>query len=318
MSRDWLPSESKVVEQYINSPQDYARRKQLYIEWYSFAAQSSVKFEAWLTKFSDKYESDWASQQVYGRNDPIQTFKGTKRTISISWKLIADHLQQAIDNQGKVSLLMAYLYPVYDASGFLMAPPLMRLRFANWAVSADSFPTTDKPSPFDPNQVHPAKDSGLVGRCDGFSFEPVLENGVFDDVGGKLYPKELELSTTFHVVHTHRLGWQISGEDNVETRDQGFLSFPYGERLSHAAVADGDSRITYAGASPLPVNQWNSVEQEQYQQLIQDGIYSPSEARRQINEIYNKRKDPGAGGLVGLGGGMGPTTSGDLAGGETS
>jgi len=288
MPRDWLKSEDEVTTSYYNGPQDYARQKQLYIEWYSFAARSSVKFEAWLTKFSDKYESDWASQQVYGRNDPIQTFKGTKRTIQISWKLIADHLQQAIDNQGKVSLLMAYLYPVYDTSGFLMAPPLMRLRFANWAVSADSFPTTKAPSPFDPNLVQPAKDSGLVGRCDGFSFEPVIENGVFDDMAGSLYPKELELSTTFHVFHTHRLGWQIGG-DGVQARDQGFQSFPYGESLTRA-VADG-TRIAYASATPLPANSWNLAEQTAYQELMKDGLYSPSEARRHVQEMYNKRLD---------------------------
>ena len=294
-----LKSEAEVVEGYFNSPVDYAARKQLYIEWYSFAAQSSVRFDAWLTKFSDKYESDWASQQVYGRNDPIQTFKGTKRTIQLSWKLIADHLEQAIENQRKVSLLTAYLYPVYDEQGFLVAPPLMRLRFMNWAVDASSItPNLAGAAPppgtggllLEPDSIL-AKDSGLVGRSDGFSFEPVLENGVFDDIHGRIYPKELELSTTFHVFHTHRLGWQLGENDPAtsKTRDMGFRQFPYGETLTHIAMADGDNSIPYGSAVPIPNNTWNKEEQDAYRELMETGNFTPSQARSLINEQQEAR-----------------------------
>ena len=49
----------------------------------------TVRFMAFLTQFQDQYTSDWTADTVYGRMDPIATFQGTVRTISLGWAVPA-------------------------------------------------------------------------------------------------------------------------------------------------------------------------------------------------------------------------------------
>jgi hypothetical protein len=44
-----------------------------------------VEFKAFLTNLTQNFTSKWNSEEVYGRNDPIATFMGTHRTISLAW-----------------------------------------------------------------------------------------------------------------------------------------------------------------------------------------------------------------------------------------
>ena len=75
------------------------------IELYHIPTGASVAFKAWVTDFSDKFESEWGSEEVYGRMDPIQTFKGTKRTIDLAWDVVAASEEEAIDNMKKCTRL---------------------------------------------------------------------------------------------------------------------------------------------------------------------------------------------------------------------
>ena len=45
-------------------------------------------FEAFLTDFTDNFSSNWNTQTVFGRMDPIATFQNTQRTIKFGFKTI--------------------------------------------------------------------------------------------------------------------------------------------------------------------------------------------------------------------------------------
>ncbi|MCK9596347.1 hypothetical protein M0R19_04145 [Candidatus Pacearchaeota archaeon] len=198
---------------------DYIANKQkLFVDIYHVVSGKHISFKAFLTTFNDKYSSDWESETVYGRNDPLVTFKGTKRTMSIAWDIPAGSFEEAVENLEKCSMLAKFLYPAYDTkeknyggSSRISASPLLKLKFSNLIQ--------DSSSPGD-NQ---AKTSGLIGYIDEISINPELDVGVFIWDNGQIYPKLIKLSINFTVLHNHELGWDSEGKDRY-----GMELFPYG------------------------------------------------------------------------------------------
>ena len=181
------------------------------IEIYSIASGETCAFKAWLTDFSDKFESDWTTEEVYGRMDPIQTFKGTKRTISLSWDLVAASKQEAMDNMAECAKLFKMLYPTYEGTT-MKASPLVKMKFANLITNSSTSSTS----------AAPASEAGLTGSIDGFAYSPDLEQGFFEE-GGAVYPQTIALECTFIVAHTHDLGWRTDGGERFPS------AYPYNQ-----------------------------------------------------------------------------------------
>jgi len=204
----------------------------------------SVAFKAWITEFSDTYTPKWNSTNVYGRMDPIATYQGTSRQVSISWDVPSASAYDAYKNLQRISQLIRMLYPIYtnasdSVSGnrTLKAAPLLRLKFMNLATDVRN------------NQ------KGLVGFINGgFSYKPNMKFGVYDGDDGTLgrnaifdafdtpavYPIVASLQCTFTVLHTHPLGFSDQWEEiprnktvdplqrNVNYDNGPGEAFPYG------------------------------------------------------------------------------------------
>jgi len=197
---------------------DIAENAGLTIDIYSVLLGTNVTFRALLTDYSDKYETSWESESVYGRMDDIQTYSGTKRSVSIGWEVVAAHEDEGKANLHKCTHLFAMLYPSYDTGGGssgLKGPPLFKIKFTNLLMDAQAAGSEASPH---------AKDTGLLGTISGFTFEPDLDAGMFVPSAGILYPKVLKLSCDFNVLHTHELGW-----DELGAQRSGFDHFPWGE-----------------------------------------------------------------------------------------
>tara|TARA_B100000131_G_scaffold124731_1_gene121903 strand:+ start:412 stop:1695 length:1284 start_codon:yes stop_codon:yes gene_type:complete len=185
-----------------------------------------VSFPAMLELFSDAYTSEWNAEQVYGRMDPIATFGHTRRALSLAWAVPAESLQHAKENLVKVNRLLSFLYPLYDRAGgggaaVINQGPLLKIRFGNLVQDA----VTGGP---------------LLGYCNGFTFDPALEYGMFTEQydpsqfknkamraksGGLLdrqhyYPKTFRLNCEFNVLHQHALGFAVSQEQVTTSADQ--------------------------------------------------------------------------------------------------
>jgi len=209
-----------------------ANRLDQYIEIYHVPTKNSVKFKAYVTAFSDQYTSDWNSETVFGRMDPIQTFKSTSRKISLGWDVPASSFEEAKDNMRKASLLLKMLYPEYedgDGGATLMkSPPMFKIKFLN-LIQDSSAPEANSGN---------AQSAGLLGTIGGFTFEPDLDTGFFQptSLGGgmtgvdnhKLFPKTLKFSADFTVLHQHKLGWKNSNKG--DKTPPAFDAFPYGVR----------------------------------------------------------------------------------------
>jgi len=77
----------------------------------------SISFDAYVTDMGQSFSSTWNTVDVYGRNDPIATFQGTKRTISLGFEVPAANKEEAETNLEKCAKLATFLYPGYKIDG---------------------------------------------------------------------------------------------------------------------------------------------------------------------------------------------------------
>ena len=184
---------------------------------------TGVRFKAFLMAFNESYNSDWSSESVYGRADPIHMFKQTSRNISLAWKIVAATEGEAIENLVRLQRFLQMLYPTYtekNSAQTINQSPLVRLQMSNMIRKAATPKTHDGLSISDTST---ALDTGLLGIIKNVSVTHNMENpevGVFElgrrgsSAGyttghptNNIVPKAIEVQMDFSVVHEHMLGW---------------------------------------------------------------------------------------------------------------
>ena len=168
---------------------------QLWIK--SMLTLEKVAFPAFLSTFTQTFSSNWSTEEVYGRNDPIATFQGTKRSISLAFDVPSHNVASAKASLGKCNMLAQFLYPGYlktrpttakhSPGKIISRPPLVKVKFANLIAGNNG-------------------SDGLLGYLSGLELNPSLEMGMFQD-GGSFYPKVIALSFTLNVLHQDDLGF---------------------------------------------------------------------------------------------------------------
>lgn len=208
-----------------------ATKAHMYISFMHESSQKDVYFKAFITAFNETYNSDWVSETVFGRSDPIHHFKQTSRRIALSFKVPAATYSEAFENLGRVQSLIQMLYPNYSQVGTsaqtITQNPFIRLKVMNLARQAP--PATDlanagpNPTPMSKYVSDGSADKGLLGVVSNLTVNHNLENkdvGVLQFGSNTVLPKMIEVNLDFNVVHEHRLGWTSKGFDNP--------AFPYG------------------------------------------------------------------------------------------
>jgi len=210
-------SDGKTISGYVG-----ATNAQLQIM--SVPTQFLLQFPAFLTDFSQTFDAKWNTEEVFGRMDPIATYQGTKRTMSLGFDLPAGSIEEAKKNLKGCSELIKMVYPVYNNQDILAKPPLTRIQFANLIkgdagseisspaasdqdVTQDPFSLDGLEAMGDTILADPAQSTstqqkffGLLGWISGLSWKPNLEMGMFA-ANGELYPKVISLSFSFNVLH---------------------------------------------------------------------------------------------------------------------
>jgi len=218
----------------------YANKGDYYVHILGLHSGVEVKFKAIITSFSDTLTSNYNSEEVYGRIDPIMTFQGVKRKLSMNLEVPAESAVEAQQNFQSLSRLMSSMYPGYDqksSATTLSTAPLHKIKFANWVTSG--------------GQIGGVETNGLLAAIEGISFSPNLEAGVIED-GPKLLPKQYNLELTMTVLHTEEVGWSIAGW-------MGNKNFPYTETVQDPNITGGmtspDTPFTTIDPDDQPLGQ---------------------------------------------------------------
>lgn len=94
----------------------------------------TLYFSSIISEFVDSYTPRWTPVNVFGRMDPVSSYGGTGRELTLGFRVISDDREEASDNMRKIQKLIQYQYPSYTTvSGvpILAAPPYFKLKFLN-------------------------------------------------------------------------------------------------------------------------------------------------------------------------------------------
>lgn len=212
-----------------NTHLSYAKAKGYYFQFYSVINNDTVEFPAFITNLQDTFASNWDSQNVFGRQDPIITFRNTQRTINVGFDVPAASQNEARDNLTNLNRLIQFLYPAYQTSGTatsISASPLFKIKFANLIYDANSGEPDGS-----------AQDVGLICGISNFQHNFFFnENANWVDRENLLIPMKFSVTFQAAILHTHDLG-KISEEADFGSVDDSLTNFPY------KSPADFRSRI---------------------------------------------------------------------------
>tara|TARA_Y100000114_G_C11728440_1_gene312223 strand:- start:12 stop:1007 length:996 start_codon:yes stop_codon:yes gene_type:complete len=184
-----------------------AQRKEQLLYIRHVASKKHIGLFAMLTSFSNNYTMNWNEEQVYGRPDPIVGYSNTRRSMTIGFKLVAADLKEAKYNYNKtlgrgglerVSLTNMF-YPTYKEVGnykTIASPPIIAIKHMQLIQSYGE-----------------AVDGGyLVGYVGSSTITPQFDHGGYEDKnnGNFIYPKTIDISLSFNVLHDYDLGWKAS------------------------------------------------------------------------------------------------------------
>ena len=95
---------------------------------------TKLYFNSIITDFSDSYTPRWTPLNVYGRMDPLSTYSGTDRTLTLGFRVISEDKTEAAYNMRNIQKLIQYQYPTYTTVSrvnILAAPPYFQFKFLN-------------------------------------------------------------------------------------------------------------------------------------------------------------------------------------------
>ena len=198
---------------------------------------ATVTLPGFVTDFSQAFDSTWNEEAVYGRVDPIATFQGTKRTISLSLSMAAGSSQTANKNYNSCRQLMQFLYPGYHSrtekyfdvkaarKAIEKTNPGIQTKVSESELLAQK--NSQQLKKFNKSRLlgrtiskaplvrvkyanliqSSNNQSGLLGYFTSLNWSPQIDMGYFTS-GKNLVPKVINLSFTFNVLHEHDIGWE--------------------------------------------------------------------------------------------------------------
>lgn len=189
-----------------------------FIKIHSITYNVDFYFLPYGFKLTENLSIRWNEQTVFGRMDPIPTYKGMGRTMTLSFQA----RQKLLDGSGKpykkdyngtelmhdIDHLKKCLYPRYDGT-IMVTPPLFRISYKN-LINAGV------------NTMKDVKDAtnGVLCYMTTFSANPSTEpNKIYFPSDKKEYafPKVFDVNITFTVLN----------EDLVRTQGKGALNERY-------------------------------------------------------------------------------------------
>jgi hypothetical protein len=102
------PSEVAAIEDRLESE---------YVPFYlqDLRTNEIFNFHAFLQDLQDGYTAEWSTVDSYGRMDPVQIYKGTKRAISFSFMLVATSPEDFDRMWWTINRLTMMVYPQWSA-----------------------------------------------------------------------------------------------------------------------------------------------------------------------------------------------------------
>lgn len=231
---------------YVDLTDAKANYGQFVLSFQHIASAKTVFFKAFVTEYTETFTPSWTATQVYGRTDDIQSYGGTKRSISLAFDVPAGSQGEAYENLARISKLVQMLYPTYklDSDGradIQGQSPLVRVKMMNMITNERTeipnqpdlngrgglTPASDaakalrgkKPSRLlDDYRTTPLPSNGVIAAIGNFTYRSDLTKmAIFEKAPNTILPQAITVSLGFSVIHEEVLGWDEQGNSLAES-----------------------------------------------------------------------------------------------------
>lgn len=172
-------------------------------------------FLPYAFKLTENLNIRWNEQTVFGRMDPIPTYKGMGRTMTVSFQarqknnLSGKGKPFGLDYNGTELLhdidhIKKCLYPRYNENKIMITPPLFRFYYKSLIVAGENTI---------PEKIDDPK-AGVLGYITTFSANPSTDvNKIYFPSKQKefAYPKVFDINFTFTVLNENLVATQQTG-----------------------------------------------------------------------------------------------------------
>ena len=294
-----------VQDTYVDMTDAYANYGQYIISFQHLASKRTVYFKAFVKDYSEAFNASWTPTSVYGRTDPIQTYTGTTRKVTLAFDVPAASVGEAYENMGRVSKLVQMLYPTYikneEGTGQIIGQaPLVRVKMMNFLTNERNF---DDFSGFDTEGEiwHQANESGgnlsPQETLEMYRTSPLPENGVLAAIGNISYksdlskiqifekapntvlPQSVTVSLSFDVIHEETIGWEASS------------GYPLARSFPHKIILSNASDMSKVGSDQRPSDIETRMAQEERNQAADDQRLAQGDAFFNLLEGRKRRKN---------------------------
>jgi len=172
-----------------------------------------IYFRAFLTSLQETFAPSWTKEEFFGRVEPVGSYKGTSRSISLSFVVVAMSYPGFTVMWKKINQFAKLVYPTFR-NGVMVKSPVTRMRIGDLITDADG--------------------NGLPGYISALNFDHTnapweisewLGPGVagFNEPGKA--PQLVKVNLTFDVIHesTPKLD-EFGNFDTAKFRRVGTLS----------------------------------------------------------------------------------------------
>lgn len=151
-------------------------------------------FRAFLKSgLGESFSPDWNEDNYYGRVDPVPTYMGTRRSIDLSFDVVAWGPKDLAVMYKKLQKLQSMVYPLYDDKGFLKTGPIIRMRIGDLFCGAEN--------------------KGLPGYITSLDYS--YDETVWNVKKDFKVPRKVIVSLGFTVIHEHNPGLYKDGNKYV-------------------------------------------------------------------------------------------------------
>ena len=212
-----------------------------FLKIHSITYNVDFYFLAYAFKLTENLNIRWNEQTVFGRMDPIPTYKGMGRTMTISFQA----RQKLPDGNAKQPYKVKYdgtqllhdidhlkkcLYPRYNNNSVMISPPLFRFAYKNLIAAGE-------------NTIKAIKEPthGVLGYITSFAANPLTDPN-------KIYFPSVDRQYAFPKVFDVNFTFTVLNEDLVRTQQEGVLDERYfynyeDDYHKHIEVADTEMPI---------------------------------------------------------------------------
>jgi hypothetical protein len=197
-----------------------------------------LAFPTIITQFEDKWNPEWKAETVYGRMDPFAFYAGTRRELTLGFRVVSDDEKEAQINMTKLQRLIQYQYPSFQSAGAspvstLKAPPYFSLEIMNIAKS-----------------TRPRGTKGLQGYfSSAISINPGFQDKntpqYFNEGFNVLSFSDVQVTLRMVILHAHEIGFY-----KASSAFAGRNIYPY----SIGSKSPGDTKDIHTH-SPSPLAQ---------------------------------------------------------------